>query len=176
MKRDPHERVLAIDLRARRFGYVAFEKREFLEAGSRHYGRSTELLRKKLVRLLVLFAPGTVVLRTSPKRQRERLISLGPALKTVRSELRKRSIHLKCVDARRVRNHFLPYGLRNKHDVAVVIAEHIPALQPFVPPERDFAETEHHRETVFDAAAAGVWYLGTEMFGIRQEAQRTYLS
>ena len=168
------ERLLAINLRARRFGYVAIEDSILIDSGLRHYSRSDKMLAKRLIGVLRIIAPHAVVLG---KPSTLHTNSLGPAVAVLRKVLRKQGVPLKMISKSSVRNLYRAYGAANKHEVGMLIANcMIPELRPMIPPKRRPWETEHHRAALIDAAVIAICYLGPEYFDVPVSARRSRLS
>lgn len=156
-------KVLAIDLRHRRFGYAVYEgHRDLLDWGVRVY-RSTgeqeiELLGKRLLSLFQLFEPSIVVLkreRWDLSKSNELMRSL---VETVEDLARMRSIQIKLVREADLRETFRPFECRSREEIAEVLTRIFPPLAVSLPPKRRRWESEHPRMTVFDAIALGLSY------------------
>jgi hypothetical protein len=57
-----------------------------------------------------------------------------------------------------VRNAFSEFGIESKHDLALVIAQHIPAFERYLPPPRKPWMSEDARMGLFDAAALALTF------------------
>ena len=57
-----------------------------------------------------------------------------------------------------VLNAFSEFGAKNKRDLALVIAQHIPAFERYVPPPRKPWMSEDARMSLFDAAALALTF------------------
>jgi hypothetical protein len=170
-------RVLAIGLRTQRFGYAVFEETDLIECGVRHYGTIPRyrlaLLKRRLAFLIHLFTPDLVIVCTPATKH---LASLRRAVEIIKKELRRNGVRSEWIRNGRVMEHYLRYGAASKHEIATIIANRIPELRPLVIPKRKLWENEHHRSPVWDATAAGVYYLGTERFGLEKKTRESYLS
>ncbi|MDO7836094.1 hypothetical protein Q4610_13670 [Sphingobium sp. HBC34] len=61
-------------------------------------------------------------------------------------------------DRAAIRQCFASVGARTKHEIALVIAEEIPAFRHRLPPIRKIWMNEDARQSLFDAAALGLAY------------------
>jgi hypothetical protein len=156
-------RLLAIDLRYRRFGYAVFEgHRQLLDSGVRVYpvagDAKAEMARKRLAALFKMFSPSLIVLsrerldRARIRGQMEVLVN------AVRREAAAHAIPIYVLERDQVRQTFFNLGCSSKDEIASALARIFPELRWSVPPERELGEPEHSHMTVFDAIALGLAY------------------
>jgi hypothetical protein len=165
------ERVLALDLRPRSFGYVIFEgPQELLEWGVRSFRGGVNAVkipaRVKLMALLDEFAPEVVLLRagvTGKGRKTSALVEM------LRMEAPDRDFSLKFVPPGAVKQAFAGHE-RNKYEIASVLAAQFPELSWKLPHKRKPWESEDYRMSIFDAAALGITYFRSQA---TEEANRT---
>ena len=63
-------------------------------------------------------------------------------------------------------NAFRDVGVSNKHDLAMVVALHIPAFERYVPPPRKPWKSEDARMGIFDAAALALTFFKVDGNGL----------
>ncbi len=152
-------RVLALDVRARSFGFVAFEgSRRLLDWGVRSFRQGVNAAKipaeKKIATLMDEFCPRVVVLRKRAVDKNKKRCRMGKA--TLR-QAEKRRIPVRLLSQRTVKNAFADHG-RNKYTIASALAERFPELASRLPPKRKIWQSEDYRMSIFDAAALGVAY------------------
>ena len=159
MKGKPIKRILAIDVRPRRFGYVVFESPvRLVDLGSGKYDADAAEM-ARIAWLFRLLQPSTVVLREiSVGSQRDRAATRKHT-KAIQAEADRFSITTKFISDKTIRTVFQGNERHNKHDVASLVAAHFPELKWKLPTKRKPWETEHWRMSVFDAAALGLTYI-----------------
>ncbi len=151
-------RILAVDIRASRLGYAAFETPgRLLDVGVSRFG-SPRSARSRVRTLLKRFRPAVLVLDTGtargPRNQRHASIR-----KAVRSEARRGSVSIAVISGRTLRNFFAHHGKRNKFDIARLLGTWFPQLVRKVPPKRKCYDPEPWIMSSFDAVALGAAYL-----------------
>jgi hypothetical protein len=157
----PEKRILAIDLRARSFGFVAFEgPTRLLDYGVRSFRQGVNKVKipasTKIAALMDQCAPSTVVLKqwtadTNRKRARMR--------EAVARQAGLRQIPVRLLPRRVIRNAFVGDD-RNKYTIASALAKQFPELAAKLPPKRKIWQSEDYRMSIFDAVALGVAYFG----------------
>lgn len=165
MKRDGgrdrrFERVLALDIRSRKCGFVVLERSgQMLDWGVRNYTLESTAA-KRMSRLLDFYAPCVVIL-SQPKAVGHR----EPVCNAILREVASRSIRVLILNRFSVKRIFTCDSRTNKYDIASVLAKWYPHLNSKLPSRKRLAwSCESHSMTVFDAAAVGVAYLGREVF------------
>src|SRR5439155_1023562 len=165
------QRILALDLRPRSFGYVVFEgPEELLEWGVRSFRNGVNEVRvpvyDKLARILEDYAPSTLVLKelraptnSSSARKIEKM------LLAVRSEAKAHGVAVRIVSRKAVRKAFEDVGVPTKYAIASALAQSFPELAWKLPPKRKPWESEDYRMSIFDAAAVGVAYFASQLGG-----------
>ena len=155
-------RIVALDLRPRRFGFAVLEGPDrLLDWGIRTYPTQAvniSVVRKRIVPLLRMFSPSAVILP-------QQLSSLKkcPAqkacLQMVRREALRRSIQTDFVGKQEMKQTFKQFGeSMTKHEIASQIALRFPELTWKLPAARKPWQTEPHNQTIFDAIALGLTY------------------
>lgn len=150
------ERILALDVRPARFGYVVVEHGRLIEWGLRH-GTTPDLLRSHLIYILQLWSPDTVVIRNRKIHFGNR--RLQQVLAAIQAEVVQHGCRLRLVDQKTVARFFKEQGRKNKYDVAALVAERFPELVWRLPNKRRCWEPEKARMSLFDAAAVAYVYL-----------------
>jgi hypothetical protein len=156
-----HLRVVALDLRSRKFGFAVMEgSRTLLDWGIKGYRTHRDLAhvaQRRIAPILTLFVPSVVVLEagSSGKYEEPRLeIILG----AIQAEVLRRSIDLVFVRKDGIRA-ALGKGERiTKQQIAAHIVLLFPELTWMLPQERKPWQSEHHNMAVFDAIALALAY------------------
>lgn len=155
-----HLRVLAVDLRLRRFGFAVLEgPGGLLDCGARRWNAtnmndSAVLVRRRILRLLRLFAPSVMVVKKASRQaERECLVN------AVQDEALQRSVEWVLVTRKEIRRAFAPCGAGTKREIATRIALLFPELIWKLPVARKLWKPEAHAMTIFDAVSLGLTYL-----------------
>lgn len=153
-------RVLALDLRSKRFGYAVFEgPHMLLDWGTRTYGddeRSSLDLRLK--NMQSSFAPSVILARQITDRHRFAQPRSRRAFHSLRVFAKRVLISVQLIDESKLRGFFSSETKVNKHDIAQMIADRFPELSWRLPPKRKPWESEPTRQSIFDAASLGVFF------------------
>jgi hypothetical protein len=156
-------RILAIDLRGRRFGYVVFEgHKRLLDYGTGSYpvAGNDELVAtgKALAEVLRLYPPSAIVV----KAERWDATDATPGARSVMdgmiNEARSRSIPICLVNRDDIRHTFYVLGCETKYEIASALTRIFPELVWKLPPKREIWKSEHPRMPMFDAIALGLAY------------------
>jgi hypothetical protein len=156
-------RILAIDLRHRRFGFAVFEgHRSLLGWGARIYPATGEaevaMMSRRLVSLLQLFSPSVIV----TTRERWERASISTHVQSLEAELLRiaaaRSVAVHVIGQSQVRQSFLKLGCETRYQIAASLSRIFPELTPRLPPARRLWDSEHSSMTIFDAVALGLAY------------------
>jgi hypothetical protein len=159
------ERVLALDLRSGRAGFVVLEGPDkLLDWGVKGFvpqdGPLEVTVCRRIVSLLGLHQPSVMVLRIPSKRLARRNGRIKVIVKTLGREAKRRSVSLQFLCRQRVKKFFIGRGVTTKHGIASLLAERFPDLAWKLPPKRKPWQSESYGMTIFDAAAAGVAHFG----------------
>jgi len=152
------ERVLAIDVRASRFGFAVLEGPEQLvDWGLKHFREGANAVKIPLEdKIAVLFQeiePSTVVLKESSRFNRKR-VSMR---KTILRQAQKGGIPTWVPTNAEIKRAFPDYA-RNKYRIASAVVMRFPELTYKLPGKRKIWKPEDNRMSIFDAAAAGLSY------------------
>jgi len=155
----PNEnRILAIDLRSRSFGFVVFEgPTRLIDWGVKSFRQGVNAVKipasLKLAGLMDEFCPSAVVIQKELVDSRKRAGMRNAFLK----EAEKRRIAIRPVSRRTVSAAF-PRCNRNKYTIAAALVKQLPELAARLPGTRKIWKSEDYRMSIFDAAALGVAY------------------
>lgn len=157
--RSGETRVLALDIRPRRFGYVCMEIPDsILDLGVTKYGsariaafRAESFLERLNPYLLVL----RQVTRNSSRDQSKTLAIQYAAWRFAR----RSAIRVVFVHERQLFEYFATRDAHTKHDVAMLLASNFPDLGWYLPQTRKPWEPEHRHMLVFDATSLIVAHL-----------------
>jgi len=152
------QRILAIDLHQRSFGFVVFEGSQLiLDWGARSFRGGVNKVRvpfrAKLAILLEGYVPDAIVL------ERPRTARLARIIGKIRAEAKIHKIAVRLVSPKAIEQTFLGRN-DNKDQIASVIAERFPELLFVLPPKRRPWQSEDYRMSIFDAAAVGIASFG----------------
>ena len=152
------KRIIALDVRRRRFAFAVLEgSNDLLDFGARSFRTGTNKVRvppcEKLASLFDDFNPSAVVTRDRTAETRKWRSFIDEAL---RRESGKRRVQIRLVTRPTIINAF--NGRDRKYVIAVALAEHFPALASKLPPKRKCWQSEDYRMSIFYAAASGVAY------------------
>ena len=156
-------RILAIDLRHRRFGYAVFEgHRMLLDWGVRVYpavgDAEAEMARKRLAALLILFSPSAIVITKERLDKTHINAHMRFLVEAVRREASAHAIPIYLLEQSQVKQTFLNLDCNTKDEIASALARIFPKLHWNLPLQRKLGQSEHPRMTIFDAIALGLAY------------------
>jgi hypothetical protein len=143
-------RILAVDPASRGLGYVVLEgKDKLIEWGFRNARGNKDAQRIAYVEMLLSrYKPDVLILEEFGGRQRSpRIQKITDAFAKVASDW---GTQIHRIPRKTVRATF---SLRNKYDIAGVLADHFPELKPLCPPRRKIWKSEDPRINIFDALA-----------------------
>jgi hypothetical protein len=168
-------RILALDVRPRKFGYAAFETpMRLLDSGLSRF-KSTHEAATRLDTLLMVFHPTVVVLRKIANHSPRNRLQTRSIVRVASRQVRRRSVRPIFLSERKIRNHFRNDGQVTKHTIATFIAATFPELACKLPPRRRAWDAEDRRMPIFDAVALGLVYeasLGDTAAARKLEANR----
>lgn len=158
-------RILAIDARRTRFGYVLFEgSKRMLDWGASSVspqlsGRTAlGAARKRIAPLLLRCRPAVAVVKRSRRTKTGKSSTPGPILRTILREAAALKLPVRIVSLDEIFDVFREMHAHNKDDIAEILIERFPELSAKLPPRRGKWGTEHPRMVIFDALSAGVTY------------------
>jgi hypothetical protein len=153
-------RILALDLRMRRFGYAVFEgPRRLLDSGATSQvpsGRDPAPVSQwRIGELLKLWTPEAIVVK---REVWESLTGKPPVeyfARILTQEAIARSTEIRLLGRDQLAWSFRNLGCQTKYEVASVLVQAFPELAWKLPTERKPWESEDPRMSIFDAAAIG---------------------
>jgi hypothetical protein len=151
------DRLLALNIRATRIGYVLFEGPErLLDWGTRTIPRGNGLTR--VASLIALTSPSEIVICQA---RRKRDVDARDAFRIaalVRREAALRSIPFTFAGVKDLQEVLLALRAANKYEMAAVAARTYPEILWKLPPSRKRWQTEPRVMLVFDALVSGLAY------------------
>ena len=156
-------RILAIDLRHRRFGFAVFEGHGCLLGwGVRVYKAVGEaeavMASQRLAALLKSYSPSSIVV-TKERWDRGQISSNMRLLdEAIMREATAHSIPISYIRQNDVRFSFLRLGCETRYEIASALARIFPELVWKLPLKRRLWQSEHPRMIMFDAIAIGFAY------------------
>ena len=156
-KESQSERLLALEIRSWKFGYAVVEGTGVLDWGVAWFptGESSIAI-QRLAFLLKIHAPSTIIARRTRSANHESSKSAAQVLRRIGDDLKRRSVRFAVLARRDVRKFFVEQGCRNKHDIAVAVADRYSQLKPRIPRFRRAWDPESGITAVFDAVATAV--------------------
>ena len=154
-------RILAIDLRTRRFGYAVFEgSKQLLDYGLCLYGSSggPTAARKRMAELLKLFSPSMISIRAVRRKKAFGAVGVRPILAAIKREAAACEIPMQFLETTQVKKIFQRFRAHTKHEIASVVAQLFPELVWKLPPKRKVWQKEHYRMAMFEAIGVGYAY------------------
>jgi len=145
------DRILALDLHPRSFGYAVFENAGLLDWGLRKWpSRQHKTAERKLGRLLTLWQPMRLVVREGAARREYAMVKgMARDLKIPVLDIRQRAVQ----DA------FRSSKRPSRFDIARAVAERYPELALRLPAARKLGHGEPFQLRMFNAAATGLAFL-----------------
>ena len=154
MTKELSERVLAIDAHPSSFGFAVLERpHRFVDWGARSFRRGVNAvkipMRDKLAFLIAEYEPAFILV------MRPR-VNRSLRLATISRVARAHNVRVRIVSRKSINGAFP--DTRNKHELALAVANRMPTLSSYVPPRRKLWQHEHYRMTMFIAAAIALIY------------------
>jgi hypothetical protein len=154
-------KILAIDLRHRRFGYAVFEGPRLLrDSGLRVYRAVGEaeaaMASKRLAALLESHSPSAIVVKTERWDRAQTSTHIRSLVEVMTHAASAHSIPIFLVGNDDVRRTFRNMDCETRDDIAAVLARMFPELSWRLPPKRRAWQSEHPRMAMFDAIALGL--------------------
>jgi hypothetical protein len=157
------QRILAIALRSRRFGFAVFEwPNRLLDWGMVFYPLNNPAQHvaasKRVASLLTLYIPSVVVVGQTRLLNVSNGSGVRPILRSIRREASSRLIPVCLMKKTEVGEVFRLIHAESKHEIASMLTQMFPELLWKLPPKRRVWESEHPIMTMFDAVALGFAY------------------
>jgi hypothetical protein len=155
------ERILALEIRQSKFGFVVFDgPTTLLDWKVWGYAGGSALRRAKLEKrippLLDLYAPSIIVVRRRERSSRKMKRIIHSVIRTVKTVVKGRSTQLRILSRREIQSFFIDHGCSTKHQIASLIASWFEELSWKLPRKRKAWEKEACIMPIFDAAATGI--------------------
>jgi hypothetical protein len=161
----PEHLVLTIYPNARGFGYVLFEGPlspfDWGVKELRGTGKNGRIIRW-LENVLESYAPSVLVLEDWKEESCGRIQRVDELYEQITAVAKKRATKVVRYSMTKVRQYFANADAFTKHDIAVAIAKIVPALSYQIPPVRKIWMAADARQGLYDAAALGLAYFGTD--------------
>jgi hypothetical protein len=170
-------RILAIELRHRRFGFAVFEgHRSLLDWGVRAFPAVGELearmARDRLAGLITLFAPSAIVIKKERWERAETNPHILNLVEALENEAFARSVPIRLLEHAAVVSTFLNLGCETREQIAEALCRIFPELTPSMPLKRKSWKAEHPRMRTFDAIALGLAYWQHESIALPNLVER----
>jgi hypothetical protein len=159
MNENLNTRILALEIRYRRFGFAVLEGMPLLllDTGTRTFATPAAVV-QRLEPVISLFDPQVIVVRRPGHRNPRHRNGVQSILRVIRKEATRRSIQMEPVAISEIQRVFRESGA-TKEIIATAITKIFPELQWKVPPKRKPWVSEGHNMVIFDAAATGIAFL-----------------
>lgn len=161
-----HLPLLAIEIRAQRFGFALLCGGDLLDSGVCVFGSDAAAhmrLIRKLAFLLRLYSPGIIIARRTRRAGDESSATARRNLAKICAWLRQRSIPFLILDRQNVADYFGAHDCANKHDIAALVASRFSDLKERVPRRRKPWNPEAYVVIIFDAVATGIAFSDTQV-------------
>jgi hypothetical protein len=151
-------RILAIDVRPHWFGYAIFEApMQLLDFGLSGFS-SLAGAESRFVSLATTFRPGLVILRRMQPGNRRGQHSTKAIVHSLRGLSYRFSIRVKYMSDTQLRHYFRITDVRNKQQMATLLARTFPELSWKLPAPRKRWQHEHKNMPIFDGVELGMAY------------------
>lgn len=145
------DRILAIEVRSRRFGFAAFEGTRLLDWGIVRFKTDSACV-SGFLQLNRRLQPSVLVTR-----RREMTQGQGRAtMRAITCAARKQHLQLRFLREIPMKQFFERHGMKNKYQVAAKLAERFSAIKGKVPASRKISRPEHPRMPWLDATVVGI--------------------
>ena len=156
-------RVLAIDPTPRGFGFIILEGPRLVVDWGVKSGRATSIEREqqllgKIGDLVCQYRPQTIVLERTDAFGSRRSGRVRLFVRAIENMAVWQEIVVRKIPLFQVRKVFVAFGARNKHEIACVVAMHLPEIAVRLPRRRKPWMAEDYRMAIFDAAALALAY------------------
>jgi hypothetical protein len=159
MRKKYASRIVAVDIRSRRFGYAVFEMPvRLLDSGVSRFA-SPEIAAVRIEALCGMFRPSLIVIGKEAARHGRNYPKAVAARRALRNEAARQFIPIVTLGRRGVQNWFHQHGNRGKYAIASFLANRFPELSWKLPPRRKPWHPEPWSLCLFDAVALGLAYV-----------------
>ena len=154
------QRVFAVDPMVRGFGFAILEGPDLLiDSGLReirHEKNPTCL--KRIREILENYELDGVIVEDYDGKGSKRCVRVQRLIRAIHHLAAKSNIATYSFSREEIRNAFFQFGAFNKHQIASVIADHLPQLAHQLPPLRKIWRREDDRMNIFDAASLALTF------------------
>ncbi len=155
------ERLLALEIRSQRIGFVVFEgPTRLLDWGVRSCSHPTrrlhEVVAKRVRSLLFRYRPFAVAMRSDNHYSSQTTARLRISVGAIRREANRCGVKLRLLKTKPREHFFVQLRCGTKHQVAQLMAALFEELSWRVPPKRKPWHSESYHTVIFDAAATGL--------------------
>jgi Holliday junction resolvasome RuvABC endonuclease subunit len=162
-KRDTPTRVLAIDPTSRGFGFIILEGPRLVVDWGVKSGRAASIEREQQLLsrvgdLIHQYRPHVLILEKTSTPESRRCGRVRLFIGAIENMALWQEMDVRRIPLSQVRRVFLAFGARSKHEIACVIAMHLPEIAVRLPRRRKPWMGEDYRMAVFDAAAFALTY------------------
>ena len=159
-ERNKSLRILSVDVRSAKFGFVVLEGPDaLLDFGVRAYPRQRgpvlATANRSFLKLMDLYVPSLTVFRLLPAGPDGRIQRATIVAKALQRSAKRRSIPVRCLSREAVKKFFQGRGFTTKYSIASYLADRLRGISWIVPAKRKAWEPESYGMCIFDAAAAG---------------------
>lgn len=159
MRNSRRYRILAVDIRTRRFGYCLIElPKEILDFGVATFISPIEAS-SRLFSLCETFHPALIVYRKESVRRGRAYPRTGKIRRSLLNEAVRLGIPVASVSQQTLTECFRQHGRTTKHGIASLLATWFPRLASKLPRRRRPWDQEPWNLTMFDAAALGIAHI-----------------
>ncbi len=159
------EKILAIFFNTNGFGYVEMKSpldviqkgiKTFKPSGSPHQW-------EELNKLIKQTKPDRVILEDVQSEKSHKRSRIHELISQLCEYLKDSNIECSCYDRAQIRKVFETWHAKSKYEIALVLAQSLPAFKGYLYDKPKYPKMEHYRTVVFDAAALGIthYYLTT---------------
>jgi len=159
MKHDHYTRILSLEVRYQRFGFVVLEvnPKRLLDSGVRTFASAAGIL-KRLEPIVSIFDPDVIIVRCPGQRSLHHRNGVLSFIQIIRIESARQLIPMESMTLDEVKCVFRASG-RTKEHIAATIAQMFPELHWKLPPKRKPWISEGYNMVIFDATATGLAYM-----------------
>jgi hypothetical protein len=156
-------RIIALDLRPRKFGYVVLEgPARLVDCGVKRF-QSTLQYVERIQNLIKTFQPSVIVVRRMRKGSQRDCPALRRVYRRIGQSVRSNHFPIIRVNDAAIRRTLHDCAKPTKEKMARMIGGLFPELLWHVPPPRRPWQPEHSRMPLFDAAALGMTYFALKI-------------
>jgi len=158
MNRHENMRVIALDVRPRRLGYVVFEgPTRLIDWGVKRFEVEVRHV-ERIVRLVAVYHPSVILLRNVRKNSSRHTPAFRSVHRRIVNWANSVELPIAYVTEAAVRQTFSASAKATKERIARLIAGCFPELAWHVPPPRKLWQSESRSMPIFDAAALALAY------------------